>query len=47
MDHDLIVEQLLDRCQSFIERILEAPGSQAACFFSVARGPVHARPGST
>ena len=25
MDHDLIVEQLLDRCKGFIENILQAP----------------------
>jgi len=25
MDHDLIVEQWLDRCKGFIESILQAP----------------------
>jgi hypothetical protein len=25
MDHDVIVEQLLDRCKGFIEGILQAP----------------------
>jgi hypothetical protein len=42
MDHDLIVEQLLDRCKGFIENILQAPdlhnvGSASLAIFAQMR----------
>jgi hypothetical protein len=36
MDHDLIVEQLLDRCKGFIESILQAPNLQSVASASLA-----------
>lgn len=36
MDHDLIVEQLLDRCKGFIERILQTPDLQSVASASLA-----------
>jgi len=42
MDHDLIVEQLLDRCKWFMENILQAPdlhhvGSASLAIFTQMR----------
>src|SRR5262245_53758167 len=36
MDHEVIVEQLLDRCKSFIENILQAPDLQSVARASLA-----------
>ena len=36
MDHDVIVEQVLDRCKSFIENILQAPDLQSVASASLA-----------
>jgi len=36
MDHDVIVEQLLDRCKSFIENILQAPDLHSVATTSLA-----------
>ena len=36
MDHDLIVEQWLDRCKGFIENILQAPDLQSVASASLA-----------
>jgi hypothetical protein len=36
MDHDIIVEQLLDRCKRFIENILQAPDLHSVATASLA-----------
>ena len=36
MDHDLIVEQWLDRCKGFIESILQAPDLHGVASSSLA-----------
>ena len=36
MDHDFIVEQLLDRCRGFIENILQAPDLHSVASASLA-----------